>query len=76
MEDVVREATSNGTEDSVLAFLVEVVRTSILDGRPIFSNILDEPVFFRKYFREWVSNQMNADQAAQQAIQDAIHPQK
>jgi hypothetical protein len=31
---------------------------SILENRPLFLTILEEPVFYRRYFRKWVEEGM------------------
>ena len=55
LEDEVNDAVlTETTEDPVLAFLIEVTMASIETSRPLFSNLWDEPIFYRRHFRKWV----------------------
>jgi hypothetical protein len=64
LEDEVNDAVlTETTEDPVLAFLIEVTMASIETGRPLFSNLFDEPIFYRRHFRKWVEQSLReADQ--------------
>lgn len=42
------------TSDPVLLTLLEIVVTSVAEERPLFNNPLEEPPFYRRYFRRWV----------------------
>ncbi len=56
MEDYVKDAIlTNEFTDLCLIRLVDLTITSIRNNRPLFPTLLDEPVFFRKYFYLWVS---------------------
>ena len=63
MEDTVKEAVMNGTEDVVLSLMIETAISSFQTGQPIFSTLSEEPLFFRRYFKRWVREAM-ADIAA------------
>ncbi len=55
MADYVKDAVlANEFHDLVLLRLVELTISAERSGRLLFSSLLDEPVFFRKYFQEWV----------------------
>lgn len=49
----------NEFDDLVLLRLIEMTVASIRSGRPMFPNVLDEPAFFRKYFRAWVEEALD-----------------
>lgn len=54
MEDTVEEAILAGTtNDPVLMTLVELTIVSIRESRPLFSNLMDEPILYR-HFRQAV----------------------
>jgi hypothetical protein len=55
LQDAVKDAIVDGTEDAILLVLIETTLVEICDGRPLFQNPLDEPFFYRKYFKPWVS---------------------
>ena len=63
LEDVVRDAVSNGTEDLVLAQLIEITIRSINTKRELFDNPLHEPIFYRRYFRTWVQSAIEEEDA-------------
>ena len=60
MEEYVKDAIlTNEFTDLVLLRLVELTIASDQESRdnlcrPLFSSVLQEPVFFRKHFRLWV----------------------
>ena len=60
LEATVHEAISGDddeeekTVDRVLATLIEAVLFSDGQGRPLFENPLDEPLFYRQHFLPWV----------------------
>ena len=57
MEDEVKDAILTGiSEDVVLLGLIEITLESINSGRPIYTNPLTEPSFYRKHFRRWVED--------------------
>ena len=45
---------SGGCEDVVFMKTIEITLNSIATSRDIFLNPLDEPYFWRTYFRKWV----------------------
>ncbi len=56
MEEVVKDAVLTGEfSDLVLLRLIDLTATSIQDKRPLFPGLMDEPVFYRKYFYPWVN---------------------
>lgn len=55
MEEYVKDAIiTNEFTDLCLLRLVELTIYSIRNDRPLFPNPLQEPAFYRKYFRQWV----------------------
>ena len=54
MEDAINEAIDEQSKDVVLLKLVEITAASIIEERPLFDNILTEPVFYRRHFKPWV----------------------
>ena len=54
LEEAIKDAVITRPEDPILAILLEVTMASVQDGRPLFPNPLEEPLFYRKYFRRWV----------------------
>lgn len=72
MESVVKDAVIEGTDDPILAILVDVVSTSIVEDRLLFPNPLDEPVFYHRYFSKWVREGLKEAVA----IELAQHPQE
>jgi len=63
LEDEVRDAVTNGTDDLVLAKLVEITARSIRTNRELFPDLLTEPAFYARYFRPWVQAAMDEDAA-------------
>jgi hypothetical protein len=67
MEEYVKDCLlTNEFTDLVLLRLVELTIASDQEGRPLFSNLLSEPVFFRKHFRLWVSEALEEKKALDQ----------
>ena len=54
LEEATKDFILTGEGDPVLRLLVDLTAVSIIEGRPLFPNPLEEPAFFRKYFKEWV----------------------
>ena len=55
LAEAVNDAIITGhTNDEVLDLLLDITVVSITEGRPLFPNPLEEPVFYRRYFKEWV----------------------
>lgn len=55
MEEYVKDAMLvNEFQDLVLLRLVELAVTAIRTERPLFPSIIQEPVFFSKYFQVWI----------------------
>ena len=55
LEEDVRNAVIEGSQDLVLARLVDITVRSIISERELFDNPLHEPVFYQRYFRPWVN---------------------
>jgi hypothetical protein len=72
MEDEVSDATLNGTEDSVLALLIEITREVLFGKGAIAETIMDEPIFWRRFFKKWVQNALDEDQAIEQDRNNAL----
>ncbi len=55
LEEHVKDAILTGEiGDPVLASLLELAIHSILNDRPLFANLLEEPAFYRRYFYRWI----------------------
>jgi hypothetical protein len=55
MAEYVKDAIlMNEFRDLVLIRLIDLTVTAERTGRPLFSTLLEEPVFFRKYFQVWI----------------------
>lgn len=71
MENAVKDAITEGTDDHILSILIDVVSTSIVENRLLYLNPLDEPVHYR-LFCKWVREGL--EEAL--AIEKAQHPQE
>ena len=69
MEEAVKIAVRDGSDDTSLNLLVETAIASILSKRPVFPNIAEEPLIFRRYIARWVKEALD-DEAAMKAAQD------
>ncbi len=68
MEEHIKDAIlANEFTDLVLLRLVELTLSSIQEERPLFPGLIEEPVFFRKYFHLWVSEALEEKKAMEQA---------
>ncbi len=55
MEEFVKDAILlNEFHDLVLLRLVELSIAAVRTERPLFSSLIEEPAFYRKYFQVWV----------------------
>jgi hypothetical protein len=54
LEEAVKNAVSDTTDDPVLARLVDLTVRSIQSNRELFDNPLHEPVFYVRHFKPWV----------------------
>ena len=54
LEEVVKDYILTGGGDPTLRLLVDLTAVSITEERPLFPNPLEEPAFFRKFFKVWV----------------------
>ncbi len=72
MEDNIKDAIiTETTDDHVLSLLIEVTAHSLLTGRPLFENPLDEPVLYRRYFAPWVKEGLDEAQTANKKLKEA-----
>ena len=71
LEEQVKDAILLETDDIVLAQLIELTAASITDGRPLFPTLLDEPQFYRVFFRRWVEEGLK-EAAMLQQIEDNL----
>jgi hypothetical protein len=72
MEDEVVNAALNGTEDSVLALLIEITREVLLGRGAIAEAVMDEPIFWRRFFKRWVQNALDEDRAIEEDRNNAL----
>ena len=63
MEDEVRLAVERGTDDLVLAKLIEITIRSIHTKRALFPDPMTEPAFYARYFRTWVQSALDEKEA-------------
>ena len=54
LEEEVRNAVTDTTDDMVLARMIEITIRAIQTKRELFDNLLEEPVFYVRHFRPWV----------------------
>jgi hypothetical protein len=57
-------------DDMVLMSLLDYTMTSLVEKRPIFPNLADEPVFYRRYFRKWVKDYIDEQQQIAEAQEE------
>jgi hypothetical protein len=72
LEDEVKEAIAAGTRDVILNMLLEVTMASLVDERPLFANIIDEPLFYRRYFLPWVREGLQELRTIENASREAF----
>jgi hypothetical protein len=71
MEDEVRDCFHGEPSDPILANIVDLTATSLVENRPLFANPLDEPSFFKKYIKRWIKEELDTDLAiARKQAQD------
>ncbi len=71
MENAVREAADQVSGDVVLDRLIELAIEEDLEGKPLFQNLLEEPTFYRRYFKRWVREAI-AEKKAQEAATKGV----
>ncbi len=60
IEENVNDAIlTSHTEDTILALLIEITTVALVENRPLFSNPLDEPIYYRRFFKKWVQDGLN-----------------
>ncbi len=69
MEELVKIATRDGSDDPTLDLLVEMTIASILEKRPIFHSLAEEPLFYRRYIYRWVKEALDEEAAFRNAQQ-------
>ena len=71
MEDTVKDAIlEQKTGDLYLAKLIEITTLSLREGRPLFPNLMDEPVMYTK-FHQWVLEGLAEQSKAEEALKEA-----
>jgi len=73
MEDVVHQAVEDGTEDLVLANLIEITRLDLSTNQPIARTLMDEPVFYRRFFKKWVQEAIREQSVMDEALAEALN---
>ena len=69
LEDAVEDAIlTEHTDDPVLRLLLEIAIAEIAEARHLFDNIIDEPVFYKRYFIKWVTQSLQASAEAEKLI--------
>jgi hypothetical protein len=63
MEEAVKNCLHGENSDKVLVLIIEMVIASIQSERPLFPSLLEEPVFYRRYLRKWVEEELELEQA-------------
>ncbi len=70
LEEAVNDAIMSGqTDDRVLEILIDLTVTSEHQNRPLFPNVMDEPDFYRLYFKKWVLESL-AEAAALNSLEN------
>jgi hypothetical protein len=72
MEELVKQTVRDGSDDITLNLIVEMTIASIHEKRPVFSNLSDEPLFYRRYIYRWVREALNEEAAIRSAQDDAL----
>jgi hypothetical protein len=72
MEDDVRNAVTDGTDDLVLSKLIEITARAINTKRELFPDMLSEPAFYARYFRPWVQSALEEKSAFDQFHSKAL----
>ncbi len=73
MEEQVKIAVRDGSDDASLNLLVETTIASILDSRPLFLSLAEEPLFYRRYIYRWVKEALDEDAALRNAQQYGLN---
>ncbi len=71
LEEAVKDFILTGEGDGVLRLLVDLTAASITEERPLFPNPMEEPAFFRKWFKVWVREGLVERGKLQQVQQEA-----
>ena len=65
-------AVRDGSDDIALNLLVEMTITSILEKRPVFPTIAEEPLIYRRYIYRWVKEALNEEAAMRTGQQNGL----
>jgi len=72
MEEAVKDAILTATtDDPYLAVLIDLTASSIHEDRPLYPNLRDEPLFYRKYIKRWVREGLDELRASRKVGEDA-----
>lgn len=82
LEEEVKDAILTETDDLVLMKLIELTSASITERRPLFATLMEEPHFYRVYFRRWVEDgleeaarlQVSEEKTMKQILGDGVTP--
>ncbi len=69
MEEAVKIAVRDGSDDLALNLVVEMVIASIREKRPVFPNLAEEPLIYRRYIHRWVKEALDEEAALRNAQQ-------
>lgn len=73
MRSEVRAVVIDGeTGSDALSILIEVTLLEVLEGRPLFPNPMDEPIFYRRHFKAWIKNALVDKNQEDEAFQKAL----
>jgi hypothetical protein len=68
----VRDAVDAGTDDLVLAKLIEITVRSIHTNKELFPDPLTAPAFYERYFRTWVQSALDEKAALDKFHNNAL----
>ena len=72
MEEEVKIAVREGSDDIALNLLIEMTIASIREKRPIFATLAEEPLFYRRYIYRWIKEALNEQAALDDAQQAGL----
>ena len=49
--------------DASIGLIVELTVAAIQEDRPLFPNPIDEPIFYRRYIKRWVREELEQNTA-------------
>lgn len=75
MEEAISDYILEGRGDNrVLNTLIEITVVELTTDRPLFPNPLDEPVLYRRNFRRWIRESLEAKAKIDEVIERTIQP--